>query len=47
MHMGWLAEDEGRQNAAHQYAEQALALFEEVGDILRQSILLQTLGSYL
>jgi predicted ATPase/DNA-binding XRE family transcriptional regulator len=46
-HLGILAEREGKQPIAFEYMEQSLVLFQEVGDILRQSILLQVLGSYL
>lgn len=46
-HLGWLADAEGHQTAALQFSKQALTLFQEVGDILRQSILLRTMGSLL
>jgi len=45
-HLGWVTGFEGDRAAELQFAERALALFEELGDILRQSTLLREIGAY-
>jgi predicted ATPase/transcriptional regulator with XRE-family HTH domain len=44
-HLGWVSKLKGDQAAALQFMEKALKLFEELGDTLRQSILLREIGA--
>lgn len=46
-HLGWLVGAEGHNTAAFGFFNQALILFQEVGDIFRQSILFRSIGRYL